>query len=87
MENVIEAESQPVVEATEKPILQKVAELLQEAKVVGFAVVVADTDGATNPLVGARNLGELLIMQKVLEKEISRLADSILVPKQPEVSE
>jgi hypothetical protein len=82
MEQVIEAESQPVAEG--KPVLQKIAELLQEEKVMGFAVVVADTDGATKPLVGARNLGELLIMQKILDKEINRLADSTLVPKTAE---
>jgi hypothetical protein len=76
------SDSETTEEARSADILKLISETLTEQKSSGFALVVADSEGRTRPLVGARNLGELLVMQKVLEKEINRLADSILSSEQ-----
>jgi hypothetical protein len=76
------SESETTEETQSADILKLISETLTEQKSSGFALVVADSEGRTRPLVGARNLGELLVMQKVLEKEINRLADSILSSEQ-----
>ena len=50
----------------------------EEMGAQGFIFAIVDANGVIVPYAGGKGLGEILLMQKLISKEIDRITDSIL---------
>jgi hypothetical protein len=63
-------------QVTASQLIEVLKEKCTEGEAVGFILTVIGQDGAIVPFVGGRNLGEILVMEKLIAKEINRILES-----------
>lgn len=63
-------------------IISDLKNACEEGVAAGYVFAVIDGNGAVVPFIGGRNLGEVLLMQKIVDKEVDRIISSSIGQKE-----
>jgi len=77
----LELPSEPV-KAAATEIISGLRQQCEDNGAAGFIFAVIDANGAVVPFVGGRNLGEVLLMETIVKKEVDRIVSSSLGKKE-----
>ena len=76
MTDKLELVGEEKVQVKGAQLIETLKEKCTEAEAGGFILTVIGSDGAIVPFVGGRNLGEILVMEKLISKEVNRILES-----------
>lgn len=78
----VEVTSTQVEKATAAQLALKLSAFLKDEGATGFVFGIVGGDGRIVPFVGASSIGELLSIQYIIDKEITRLIDGTSATKE-----
>lgn len=76
--DVIEVQESSEPKPSASDIISALKAKCEEMEAQGFIFAIVDANGVIIPYAGGKGLGEILLMQKLISKEIDRITDSIL---------